>query len=101
MPYTFTYNLPEVYMPIFVNIKGYLPINKRASFFGSCDIGGSFGLTEGVTGLRGVMVYPSIGVSLNNTVNLSLGYDFQKISTGVSYISANMNSVSMKIGYMF
>ena len=101
VPYTFTYDLPELYMPIFVNVKGYLPINEQTSLFGSFDIGGSFGLTEGVAGFKGLMVCPSVGVSINNKVNLSLGYDFQKISTGVSYISASMNAVSIKVGYMF
>ncbi|MFR9543352.1 MAG: hypothetical protein SNH27_15030 [Rikenellaceae bacterium] len=99
MPYAFEYNLPELYMPIYLNMKGYLPVSAKASMFASLDIGGGFGLTEGVTGLSGFMACPALGVCVNNKVNLSLGYEVQKISD--SFLSVNMNAVALKIGYIF
>lgn len=100
MPYAFDYNLPELYMPIYLNLKGYLLVDENVSIFGSFDIGGSFGLTEGVTGMSGLVLCPSVGVSINNKVNISLGYDIQKISLGNYFGSLNMNAVALKVSYI-
>lgn len=99
MPYTFDYNKPELYVPIYLNMKGYLPVGAKVSMFASLDIGGAFGMTEGVSGLSGFMVCPSLGVSVNRKVNISLGYDVQKISDGL--LSVNMNAVAIKMGILF
>ncbi|MFI3260018.1 MAG: hypothetical protein R3Y16_07995 [Rikenellaceae bacterium] len=99
MPYEFDYSLPELFMPIFVNVKGYLAVNENTSMFASLDLGGAFGLTEGVTGISGVLFAPSVGVSLNGKVNISLGYDVQKITDSI--LSLNMNAVTIKVGRIF
>ncbi len=98
MPYTFSYNLPELFMPIYLNIKSYLPVGEKTSMFASLNVGGSFGLTEGVVGTRGIMVCPAVGVSIKNKVNISLGYEMQKISE--SFISLNADAISLKISYI-
>ncbi|MFI3298082.1 MAG: hypothetical protein R3Y59_10745 [bacterium] len=98
MPYEFWYNLPELFMPIYVNFKGYLPLGTT-SLFASFDIGGAFGLTEGVTGLRGLLVAPAIGVSIKNKVNVSLTYEVQTISDVI--VNMNIDALTIKAGYVF
>ncbi len=99
--YTFDYGKPELYLPLYLNLKGHLPVNSKTSLFASFDIGGSFGLTEGVSELSGLLFTPSIGVSLNNKFNISFGYDLQKLSTGISGISVNMDAVTVRLSYIF
>ncbi len=99
MPYEFSYNLPELFLPIYVNFKGYLPVSDKSSLFASFDIGGSFGITEGVTGLKGLLVTPAIGASINNKVNVSLSYEVQTVSDVIA--SININALVIKVGYMF
>lgn len=99
MPYEFTYNLPELFLPIYLNFKGYLPVSNKSSLFASFDIGGSFGVTEGVTGLKGLLVTPAIGASINNKVNVSLSYEIQTVSDAIA--SININAVVIKVGYVF
>lgn len=103
--FNYIYDLPEVYMPIFLNAKGYLPVSEKTNLFLSLDLGYSVGLTEGVSGMSGLMVTPAVGASFktrnNKAINLSLGFDCQRWSSGVSGIGINDGAFSIKIGYQF
>ncbi|MEG1910339.1 MAG: hypothetical protein RR190_05140 [Bacteroidales bacterium] len=91
----------EVYMPIYVNAKGYLPLGKKSSLYLSFDLGGSFGVTYGAAEFRGFMCMPAVGVSIVNRVNISFGYELQRLSTGISGLSVNMGALAIKLGVRF
>lgn len=95
------YNFSQVFLPIYLNLKGYLPVGEKTSLFLSFDVGGSFGLSmaEVFSGVNTFMLSPALGVSLNNKVNISLGYELTKITDGSS--SVKMNGLALKVGCIF
>lgn len=111
-------------LPVFVNVKGYLPISGKTSLFASLDCGYSIGLknekdTQGdgygyytyKSQISGFLITPSIGASFkiseNKAVNLSLCYNTQNIHSKSSsnYTSSksdySIESIGFKIGYSF
>lgn len=104
MPYNFSYNLPELTMPIFVNAKGYLPVSQKTDLFLSIDLGCSIGLTEGVKGMSGFMFTPAVGASFkvgnSKAITLSAGYNLQSWSSG-GLVSINADAISIKLGFSF
>lgn len=101
----YVYDLPEVYMPIFLNVKGYLPVTPQVSFFLSADMGYSFGLTEGVNEMSGLTFTPAIGANFNisprNAINIRLGYDCQRWESSFSGFGINDNALSIRLGFQF
>lgn len=113
-----------VSLPLFVNLKGYLPVSQSVSFFASFDLGYSVALKSyeetihvnnipynGKLGMKGIMYTPAIGASFkvtgNKTLNLSLGYDIKTATADVSgqgqHGSDDMkcNAIGIKLGYAF
>ncbi len=91
----------EMYVPIFANTKGYLPISEKLKAFLSLDIGGTVGVGEKMKDFRGLMLSPSLGMSISNTVNVGLGYEIQRLSSKYTSAYLNMNAVVIKLGCMF
>lgn len=93
----------ELTMPIFFDIKGYLPVSPKVSMFASFDIGAGIGLTEGVSGSKGLMFTPAIGTSLKvsskNAITISAGYNYQAWSE--SGFTINTDAISLKLGLQF
>lgn len=93
----------ELTMPIFFDIKGYLPVSPKVSMFASFDIGAGIGLTEGVSGSKGLMFTPAIGTSLKvsskNAITISAGYNYQAWSE--SGFKINTDAISLKLGFQF
>ncbi len=92
------YEKGELVMPIFLNLKGYLPVTEKTSVYASFDIGAGVGLTEGVSGMSGATYTPAIGVKANR-FKIQLGYNVQRVSE--SGIGFNMNAIQIKLGLMF
>ncbi len=92
------YDAGELMMPIFLNVKGYLPTSEKASVYASFDIGAGIGLTEGVSELSGMTYTPAIGVKVNK-FKAQLGYNVQRISE--NGVGIDMNAIQIKIGLMF
>lgn len=109
-----------VSLPLFVNLKGYLPVSQSVSLFASFDLGYSAALKsyeetiqsyDAKLGMKGIMYTPAIGASFkvtgNKTLNLSLGYDIKTATAEVSgqgqHGSDDMkcNAISLKLGYAF
>ncbi len=88
----------ELVMPIFLNLKGYLPVSERASIYISEDIGVGVGLTRDIKGISGLTLTPAIGIKIYE-FKIQLGYNMQQF-TG-SGISVNMNAIQIKLGIMF
>ena len=89
-----------VYMPIFLNAKVYLPIYKNTDAFFSMDLGYSLGLNQDIVTMSGLMFTPSAGVSINKRLNISVGYDIQKISF-IRLLSVNSGAISLNVGLLF
>lgn len=99
----FIYDAPELALPIYLNAKGYVPVNRATSFFLSFDLGASIGLTEGMEGMSGLMLVPAVGARFktgnNKAVTLSLGYNYQAWSESI--ISVNTDAITLRLGYSF
>lgn len=84
-------------------MKGYLPVSGSVSPYLSFDIGGGVGLTEGVSGLVGMLCTPAIGCAFKTRGKgaflVSVGYTRQQFSEFGN--SLNFNAVSVKLGYQF
>ena len=88
----------DIMMPIFVNAKGYYPINSKFSPYVSLDLGYGFGVTEYVSGIGGFYWSPAIGIKYDK-FKFQIGYTSQSISE--SGVSVNMGAVQFKVGLAF
>ena len=88
----------DLIIPIYLNVKGYLPTKTKVTPYASFDIGGGFGASEYAKGLSGMMLSPAIGVKVG-MFKAQVGYNVQKISE--SGISINFSAVQLKAGVMF
>lgn len=88
----------ELFVPIYLNMKGYVSVTEKLSPFASLDLGYGLGITEGVSGCGGFLWSPSVGLRYNH-FKLQVGYTSQRISEdGFGF---NMNAVQFKIGIIF
>lgn len=88
----------ELMIPVYLNLKGYLPVSEKVSPYLSFDIGAGIGATEGVSGLSGMMVTPAIGIKAGK-FKAQIGYNVQQLSD--SGVSVNFNALQIKVGLMF
>ena len=88
----------NIVLPIYLNLKGYLPVTEKVSPYLSFDIGAGICLSEGVSGLSGLYCTPAIGVKAG-IFKAQVGYNIQRISE--SGLGINMNAVQIKLGVMF
>lgn len=88
----------DVVIPIFLNLKGYLPTNSKVTPYASFDIGAGIGASEYVSGLSGVMFTPAVGIKVG-MFKAQLGFNVQKFSE--SGISVGFNAVQLKVGVVF
>ncbi len=92
------YERGELAIPIYLNLKGYLPVFEKVNPYFSFDIGVGVGATEGVSGLSGMYCTPAIGIKAGK-FKAQLGYNVQRISE--SGIGFNANAVQIKVGVVF
>lgn len=88
----------ELIVPIYLNLKGYLPVSEKISPYFSFDIGVGVGATEGLSGLSGMYCTPAIGIKAGR-FKAQLGYNAQRISE--LGIGINFNAIQAKVGVMF
>ncbi len=88
----------DLVLPIYLNLKGYLPTNSKVTPYASFDIGGGIGVSEYLSGLSGMMITPALGVKVGK-FKAQIGYNVQKFSE--SGISVNFNAVQFKVGVVF
>ncbi len=84
-------------IPVFANVKGYLPSSRNLKPFGSLDFGYGIG-TGDMGGFGGVYISPAIGLSFNK-FNISLAYQSQAISD--SGVSVTFGAIALKAGVTF
>ena len=88
----------DVMLPIYLNLKGYLPTKTKVTPFISMDLGAGIGVSEYVTGLSGFYCTPAVGVKTRK-FKVQLGYNIQQLSE--SGISISMSAIQIKVGYVF
>lgn len=92
------YDKGELVIPIYLNLKGYLPVSEKIAPYLSFDIGAGIGATAGVSGLSGVMYTPALGVKIGK-FKVQVGYNVQRVSE--SGLGFNMGAVQIKAGIVF
>lgn len=93
----------ELALPVYVNLKGYLPLTSVTQLFVSMNTGVSIGVSSGLSSNRGLLLNPSVGarfkVSNRNAVSVGVGYVNQFWSkSGVALIT---DAVQVKVGFSF
>lgn len=84
----------EVVVPVFVNLKGYYPVNDSFSPFLSLDLGYGFGVTQSISGEGGFVFSPAIGFQYKK-FQLQIGYERQSISNDA------LGSCNLRFGVVF
>ena len=60
------------HIPIYANIKAYVPLSEQSSLFGSVDFGGFFGDSSGL------FFGPAVGLTVLDLINVSFGYELHR-----------------------
>ena len=92
------YEKRELFIPIFANVKGYLPVNDKFSPFLSLDLGYSVGATLGVKDLGGFMWSQAVGIKYDK-LKFQIGYTSQELSE--DGIGIRMNAIQLMLGIVF
>ncbi|MFI3298630.1 MAG: hypothetical protein R3Y49_02380 [Rikenellaceae bacterium] len=95
-----------LWMPVYANFKGYLPVSSKVKLFASIDLGTMFQMRKSFD-CMGFVYTPALGVSFGlkngNAINLSVGYE--SMCDGDSYSADEnplvYNTVSLKFAYRF
>ena len=102
-PYSYNRAIDSSFMmlPIFVDIRGYLPTSGPITPYASVKAGYTFNLSDGFGG-AGIYLAPSVGAKYNLTpkigLTLSVGYTFQGLGESGSVTSEN-GKTTLKGGY--
>ena len=88
----------DIVVPLYLNLKGYLPVTEKVSPFLSMDLGVGIGASEYMKGMSGLYITPAVGVKAGK-FKAQLGYNVQKISE--MGISVNVSAVQLKLGVAF
>ena len=89
-------------VPIFLNVKGYLPLNDKLAPYVSMDFGGSFGVGDS-SPMSGLMFTPAVGLKIKS-FNIQFAYAIQKFSIDLQdwgVLNFNCNAIQLKVGYLF
>ncbi len=84
----------EVVVPVFLNFKGYYPVNDDFSPFISLDLGYGFGVTQSINGEGGFVFSPAIGFQYRK-FQFQIGYERQSIS------GLTLGSCNLRLGIVF
>lgn len=93
----------ELTLPIYLNVKGYLPMSENTAPYISCDLGYAAGITKGVKNLGGLYFSPAVGLKFNS-FKAELGFTLQKVAhEDVEYYYGTDAATAFKIsvGYFF
>lgn len=99
LDYFYSSNGDWFMMPLYGNVKGFLPLSEKTSLFASVDVGYSLYLSgEDTVGSGAFYCCPSVGLKLNS-FKLQVGYDILSFSGGVG--SESVGAIQFKVGFMF
>lgn len=93
--------------PVFVNVKGYVPVRRGLRPFLSFDLGASIGLTGYASREAELFYVPALGCAVkvgrkeNRALLFSVGFHVRYLSETDGGSDGGMQSVSFKVGYQF
>ena len=91
----------ELFIPLFLNMKGYLPLRRPVTPFVSLDLGYEFGVTDNVKFLDGFMWMPAVGIRYKNLM-CQVGFLCHRIDIGLGGTSwHSSNAIQIKLGVAF
>lgn len=94
-----------VALPLYLDVKGYLPVAPKLNLFAGVDLGGHIGLSDNVNG--GFLLSPQVGLAYKildgKALTFSFGYDHRTwtASSGGFRASINVDAISLKLGFQF
>ena len=88
------------FIPIYLNMKGYLPVSEKTAPYLSVDLGVGFGVSEAMSGLSGFYFTPAFGIKADK-FKAQIGYNVQRIVYSDYDVSIGANAVQLKVGVMF
>ena len=103
-PYSYSRAIDSSFMmlPIFVDIRGYLPMSSPITPFASLKVGYTFNLSDGFGG-AGIYMAPSVGAKYNITpkigITLSVGYTFQGLGESGRVTKDGVTTIKGGYGY--
>lgn len=89
----------EMVVPMYLNIKGYLPTGKSICPYLSCDVGASIGVTDTLDNDCGLYIAPAVGF-VWKILKVQVGYNLQNLNN-IDLGKLSMNSVQLKVGFVF
>lgn len=112
LDYYYRSNESYLSLPLFANVKGYLPISDIVNLYASLDCGYAFSLSGEKSGdvkrdMKGFLISPGFGagfkVAEGKTVTIGLVYNQQHYKRSYSSGSNNLKckTLGLKIGYIF
>ena len=69
----YSMTLFEGYIPLGVDLRGYIPVTENARIFVDCSLGGFFGISD-IQGLNGFTCQVGAGIEISR-FTLGLGYN--------------------------
>ncbi len=91
------YEIGVLAIPIYLNLKGYIPVSEKAAPYISFDIGTGIG-TKVLSGLSGLYCTPAVGIKAG-MYKAQVGFNVQRISE--SGMGFDMNAIQIKVGVLF
>ena len=88
----------DMTIPLFLNLKGYIPTNSIVTPYASLDLGAGIGVAGVFKGGAGLLLNPAVGVQIG-MFKVQLGYSLQQLTE--SWVSLNFNAVQFKLGVVF
>ncbi len=87
-----------IMIPVYLNLKGYLPVSNKVSPYISLDAGVGIGVTDDVSGAMGVYATPAIGVRYG-ILKAQVGYNVQRMTD--EDWTYGLGAIQFKVGVMF
>lgn len=92
------YSLMQI--PLFVNVKGYLPVSPKVSLYASMDGGKTFGIGDS-SGFTSWMYVPAVGVKIK-FINIQFGYVLQRYTIKeLDWRNIDGDALQLKVGFVF
>lgn len=93
-------DMGELSLPIYLNVKSHLPISETTAPYLTFDIGYNVGLTDGLEGFGGLYLTPGVGVKIG-MFKAEVGFNIQKIDTGLDILDIKSNAIKLAVGVVF
>ena len=88
----------DMTIPLFLNLKGYIPTKSKVTPYASLDLGTGIGVAGVFKKETGLMMTPAVGVKIG-MFKVQAGYNLQQLTE--SAVSLNFHALQIKAGVVF